>query len=218
MGSAECSAGMFDMINVDRKAIESAIKTLDQTADQTDSADEETLYQLIFHVSRMLLVTRGLDSKTETQAITLFAKHFIEAGLIDKKYLDVVTLAKLGVKDELKKHQDSILGLAADIQDLYKSMDDSLKFRPKGQDELAAKTEQGSTKIEKDYRGVACPMNFVKTKLVLETMGAGQQLEILLDDGEPINNVPNSVKLEGHKIIQQTQSSDGYWAVLIEKG
>jgi sulfite reductase (ferredoxin) len=215
MGSAECSAGMFDMINVDRKAIEQTIKTLEQT-DQL----EEALYTIIFHVSRMLLVTRGLDSKTETQAITLFAKHFIEAGLIDKKYLDVVTLAKLGVKSELIKYQDVIFSLATDMEALYKSMDDSLKFRPKGDKEKEAentKDRASDNKIEKDYRGVACPMNFVKTKLVLETMNTGQQLEILLDDGEPIGNVPNSVKLEGHKVLQQTQSGEGHWTVLIEK-
>ena len=97
-------------------------------------------------------------------------------------------------------------------------MDDSLKFRVKGQEsEVVNVQESEVVKINKDYRGVACPMNFVKTKLVLETMKVGQQLEILLDDGAPINNVPNSVKLEGHKIVNQVQSSDGYWTVLIEK-
>ena len=64
---------------------------------------------------------------------------------------------------------------------------------------------------------MACPMNFVKTKLVLETMEKGQQLEILLDDGEPIQNVPNSVKLEGHKVLDQTKTNENYWKVLIEK-
>ena len=70
---------------------------------------------------------------------------------------------------------------------------------------------------EKDYRGVACPMNFVKTKLVLETMTSGQRLKILLDDGAPIQNVPNSVKLEGHQVYEQTKHEDGYWEVYIEK-
>ena len=44
-------------------------------------------------------------------------------------------------------------------------------------------------------------MNFVKTKLVLETMSTGDRLNILLDDGAPIQNVPNSVELEGHKVL-----------------
>lgn len=53
-----------------------------------------------------------------------------------------------------------------------------------------------------DLRGVLCPINFVKTKLKLESMDAGQVLEIVLDDGEPIQNVPKSIKEEGHKIVE----------------
>ena len=52
-----------------------------------------------------------------------------------------------------------------------------------------------------DLRGVMCPMNFVKTKLKLESMGAGQHLEILLDTGEPFQNVPKSLDDEGHTIV-----------------
>ena len=59
-------------------------------------------------------------------------------------------------------------------------------------------------------------MNFVKTKLVLETLSTGDRLTVLLDDGAPIQNVPNSVQLEGHKILSKTQV-DSYWEVLIEK-
>ena len=96
-------------------------------------------------------------------------------------------------------------------------MDDSLKFTLKGQEKEAEGKLDTESVVQRDFRGVSCPMNFVKTKLVLETMKAGQNLEILLDDGAPINNVPNSVKLEGHHIVSQTQASDGYWTVLIQK-
>ncbi|TET69261.1 MAG: sulfurtransferase TusA family protein [Candidatus Aminicenantes bacterium] len=53
-----------------------------------------------------------------------------------------------------------------------------------------------------DLRGTVCPVNFVKTKLKLEEMQSGQILEVILDDGEPIRNVPRSVKEEGHRIIK----------------
>ncbi|MEE8185355.1 MAG: sulfurtransferase TusA family protein [Thermodesulfobacteriota bacterium] len=48
-----------------------------------------------------------------------------------------------------------------------------------------------------DLRGVLCPINFVKTKLKLESMDEGQVLEIVIDAGEPIQNVPKSLKEEG---------------------
>jgi TusA-related sulfurtransferase len=56
---------------------------------------------------------------------------------------------------------------------------------------------------ELDLRGVICPYNFVKTKLKLDTMGAGQVLAVILDDGEPIRNVPRSVSDDGHTVLRQ---------------
>ncbi|OHB36184.1 MAG: preprotein translocase subunit TatB [Planctomycetes bacterium GWA2_40_7] len=61
-----------------------------------------------------------------------------------------------------------------------------------------------------DLRGVLCPINFVKTKLKLEMMKSGQVLEVTLDDGEPMRNVPRSIKEEGHKVIKVEQFDDGY--------
>lgn len=61
-----------------------------------------------------------------------------------------------------------------------------------------------------DLRGVLCPINFVKTKLKLETMDGGQILEITLDDGEPMRNVPKSIKEEGHQIIKVEKLDEGY--------
>ncbi len=207
LGTAECSAGMFDMIEVDEKAIKNHKKAL--LAEGSDAPSE--LYRILFAACRMLLVTRGLDYKEDTQVFEHFAKHFIEGGFIDAKFRDVVTLGKLALTSELPKFQDTILELAEAVIALYKSMDDSLKFK------APEKVEEATTNtVEKDYRGVACPMNFVKTKLVLETMTTGQQLKILLDNGEPIENVPNSVALEGHKVLSKTQNGT-YWEVVIEK-
>ena len=67
-----------------------------------------------------------------------------------------------------------------------------------------------------DLRGVICPVNFVKTKLKLEGMAIGEILEVLIDAGEPIANVPRSIKEEGHKIIK-VENLDGHFRLLIEK-
>jgi sulfite reductase (ferredoxin) len=98
-------------------------------------------------------------------------------------------------------------------------MDDSLQFkREKVQESKGSKVNVPvPVNVHKDLRGVLCPMNFVKTKLELATMQSGDVLEIWLDDGKPIENVPGSVKLEGHEILSQTQHTDGYWQVLIKK-
>lgn len=67
-----------------------------------------------------------------------------------------------------------------------------------------------------DLKGVPCPMNFVKTKLKLEEMNSGQVLEVIIDDGEPIRNVPRAVKEEGHQILNVEKIEDK-WRLLIKK-
>ena len=52
-----------------------------------------------------------------------------------------------------------------------------------------------------DLRGVMCPLNYVKTKLKLEMMDDGERLEVWLDAGDPIKNVPMSLRNDGHKVL-----------------
>jgi tRNA 2-thiouridine synthesizing protein A len=69
---------------------------------------------------------------------------------------------------------------------------------------------------ELDLRGVICPYNFVKTKLKLETMDPGQTLAVILDDGDPIKNVPRSVSDDGHTVLLQEPWAQAY-RVIIQK-
>jgi TusA-related sulfurtransferase len=53
-----------------------------------------------------------------------------------------------------------------------------------------------------DLRGTPCPINFVRTKIKLEQMTTGELLEVWLDAGEPIEQVPDSLKMAGYTIEQ----------------
>ena len=57
-----------------------------------------------------------------------------------------------------------------------------------------------SAATELDLRGVACPMNWVKTKLALERLAPGDELTVRLDPGEPIESVPRSASEDGHEV------------------
>ncbi len=59
-----------------------------------------------------------------------------------------------------------------------------------------------------DLSGVICPLNFVKTKLRLELMKSGEILQVVLDKGEPLRNVPRSVRNEGHCILYAEDRGD----------
>jgi len=79
-----------------------------------------------------------------------------------------------------------------------------------------ASRESTKPDAELDLRGVICPYNFVKTKLKLEAMSQGQLLSVILDAGDPIRNVPQSVSNEGHTVLSQEPVEQAY-RVLIRR-
>lgn len=259
-GKAECSAGLFDIIEIDQDTIREKRKEVELlmgniplgvTADlQSDGKQntgkiEKLLHDIVFSENRLLLVTRGLDPRTDEDVYNGFEKEFIAAGIIPQKFK--VLTDKARNNESLIEQKPLIDELADLLNDLYQNMDDSLQFKlpaektPVEQDaeeknaeekapaeqvseekapaekaSAAEETETIAPDVKKDFRGVMCPMNFVKTKIALTPMQSGQILEILLDDGAPIENVPGSVKNEGHTILS-TEKVENYWKVLIKK-
>ena len=69
-----------------------------------------------------------------------------------------------------------------------------------------------------DLRGICCPTNFVKAKLAIEELEAGETVEMLIDDGEPVKNLPRSLKAEGHKLLGLRESGDGHYVLKLETG
>ena len=51
-----------------------------------------------------------------------------------------------------------------------------------------------------DLTGVPCPMNWVRTRLALERLEPGEQLDVTLDAGEPLDSVPRSAREDGHEV------------------
>ncbi len=253
-GKAECSAGLFDIIEIDQDTIREKRKEVEQLLSdgkQDTSKIEKFLHDIVFSENRMLLVTRGLDPRTDEDVYQGFEKEFIAAGIIPQKFK--VLTDKARNNESLIAEKPLIDELANLLNDLYQNMDDSLQFKlpavqsptnftdntdskgksaesnskeeksvgQKSRSENEQKTSAGeaesiSPDVKKDFRGVMCPMNFVKTKIALTPMQSGQILEILLDDGAPIENVPGSVKNEGHTILS-TEKVENYWKVLIKK-
>lgn len=215
-GQAECSAGLFDIIELDQATIKEK-----QDALSSAGADvEKLLRDIVFSASRMLLVTRGSDPRTDDEVYSSFEELFINAGIVPETFKTVVEKARHG--ESLAADKIQVETLAAKVNELYASMDDSLQFKAvapveqKKENQPQTENTTDSVDVKKDFRGVACPMNFVKTKIQLSTMQSGQLLEILLDDGQPIQNVPGSVRQEGHEVLS-TEKVDNYWKVLIKK-
>ena len=278
-GKAECSAGLFDIIEIDQDTIREKLGEIDKIlgndkshTDLTNLTDivneedakkiEKLLHDIVFSENRMLLVTRGLDPRTDEDVYNGFEKEFIAAGIIPQKFK--VLTEKARNNNLLIAEKPLIDELAQLLNDLYQNMDDSLQFKlpsdssqtdakdskekdnqkeksvcvsesknandksvssvksvgqkngSENEEKESAESTAISPDVKKDFRGVMCPMNFVKTKIALTPMQSGQILEILLDDGAPIENVPGSVKGEGHTILS-TEKIENYWKVLIRK-
>jgi len=69
-----------------------------------------------------------------------------------------------------------------------------------------------------DISDVVCPITFVKVKVAIEELEDGQVIEVKMNEGEPIQNVPRSLKDEGHKVTQVINNNDGTFTVYVEKG
>jgi TusA-related sulfurtransferase len=67
-----------------------------------------------------------------------------------------------------------------------------------------------------DLRGTPCPINFVRTKLRLEQMSPNALLEVWLDPGEPIEQVPDSLVIEGYK-LEEIEEREGFFSLLIRR-
>ena len=68
-----------------------------------------------------------------------------------------------------------------------------------------------------DITDVVCPVTFVKAKVALEELEVGQILSVHMNDGEPVQNVPRSIKEEGHKIKKLIDNQDGTYDLIVEK-
>jgi TusA-related sulfurtransferase len=84
------------------------------------------------------------------------------------------------------------------------------------QSEFATDLPNSSPDACLDLRGTPCPINFVRTKLKLEQLPPGALLEVWLDPGEPIEQVPDSLAMEGYG-IEQIQDCSGFFAIRVRR-
>lgn len=68
-----------------------------------------------------------------------------------------------------------------------------------------------------DIRDVVCPMTFVKTKAAIDELDVGQILEVVMNDGEPVQNVPRSMKEEGQQVLRLEKTEEGAYRMFVKK-
>ena len=219
-GPGECGAGVFDLIEVD---LQSAVHEL----------GKGRLFDATILAARALLVTRGQQANSPTEALDLFRRYFVAEKLVDASLVDLIADARRSADSanpgaDFHPQSRQVAALVEAVQKLYSSMDASLRFKPVGPEPApavapaapaASPAEPPAESIacdkEVDFRGVVCPLNYVRTKLVLHQLRAGAVLSVLLDEPGS-RNVPESVQKDGHEVLSVGQQGD-HWKVLIRK-
>jgi sulfite reductase (ferredoxin) len=210
-GAGECGAGVFEVIQQELAAARKAAAP----------------FEVLLPAARALLITRGVDAQDADTVLREFERHFVETGLVAGEFRTLLTRARgyaQGWQAALDGQASAVARLLERVELLYTTLDANLEFHPPERGATAAPAAAaepaalpGGAAAEIDLRGVACPMNFVKAKLRLEAMNVGDALAIVLDDGDPIRNVPASFKAEGQDVGAPADLGDGHWRVVVRK-
>lgn len=68
-----------------------------------------------------------------------------------------------------------------------------------------------------DITDKVCPLTFVKAKVAMDELEDGEVIAIRMNDGEPVQNVPRSIKEEGHQILKLVNNEDGTYNLIVKK-
>jgi sulfite reductase (ferredoxin) len=184
-------------------------------------------FDILLPTARALLITRGVDAQEPDTVLREFERHFVDSGLVAAEFRALLSRARghtQGWQTALDGEAPAIRRLLERVELLYTTLDASLAFHPPearapapAPQAAAPATDTVAPTAELDLRGVPCPMNFVKAKLRLESLDVGDTLAVVLDDGEPIGNVPASLRAEGHEIVASRDLGEGHWRVVVKK-
>ncbi|MDH4101313.1 MAG: sulfurtransferase TusA family protein, partial [Nitrospirota bacterium] len=235
LGPGECGAGVLDMIEGDLDDAKRFLHKAEKTIEEGSGDPSEDLYRALVLAAKALLVTQGLDPRSDIETFKGFEDKFITTNLVSDRFKGVQKKAAGFMAGLLESKEDQLKGLeyAKDLADtmaaLYDSMDDSLKFtglKKEGATTCAPatgiapeeiKAAPGGSDVFMDLRGVACPMNYVRAKLRMEEMEQDQTIMLYLDEGAPIQNVPVSLKNDGQEILKLEKADAEYYEVLVKK-
>jgi len=219
-GQGECAGAVTDMIEdrlseAERAQFQSKLSI--EKGNLAESVDHGK--RSVVASARALLVTEGMDFTDDLECMEKFHSLIIDMEIVEARFEKL--LKRFGEKTVDKETAQWWSDNALDLLEQCKQINDrlhsekTLRIRTVGEESSAA-PESSAPSQSMDLLGVKCPFNYVKAKLKLETMGSGQILEITLDDGEPIHNVPKSLRNDGHEILSQTEE-DGHHRIVVKK-
>jgi sulfite reductase (ferredoxin) len=198
-GPGECGAGVLDIVRAD----------LDEGSDSLIRASTDygqvagQLRNAVVATARALLPLFGVEARKDCDLVVPVAQHLVAPGWVAPEVNSLLASALELQPDATQAPQDLLLKAKAfhdRVLALYASLDGALQFQLKPLAPSASSPMESPNRVA-DLRGVRCPMNFVKAKVALSAVPVGEVLQILLDQGEPADNVPASFAEQGQEIV-----------------
>lgn len=214
IGKGECGAGVIDLIEAD---LEDAQRKLTLAEEQNYEA--QLLAEVLHLSARALLVVRGIEPKSPDEAVDSFMEEFVHTNIASERFKNLkekfLSFKEVKEASEKKKLFAYAKEFYQEVKELYSSMDSSFNFPQKTNVEEAEEKEEDAEVL--DLKGTPCPLNYVKVKLFLEELEPGSIIDIYLDEGEPMSNVPKSLENDGHEILQ-IEKLEEFYRVRVKKG
>ena len=233
LGPGECAGGAIEMIDNRILEAEQELYQARILAEKHQFAMAiNKSYRAVVAGAKALLVTEGIDPNTDADTLAEFDQFADrQNGLIPQMYRGMArTISDLGTKDNSAEFTNQKMTFAKGFVELCRKLTEAIDQDLKlgAAEESPAATEPAPTAAQSepvqdvtvlDLRGVMCPLNYVKTKLKLEMMDDGERLEVWLDAGDPIKNVPMSLRNDGHKVLGEDplEADEQHFKVLVEK-
>ncbi|MGD0091544.1 MAG: sulfurtransferase TusA family protein [Planctomycetota bacterium] len=210
-GPGECGAGVLDVVKVD---IEEAAEALQSAAGAGQSA---AIHRAIVAAARALLPVFGVEGRKDREVFEAFRERLVAAGWVRPDTQELLAAAldwRLGDRPSLEDLAARTKQLVERVRELFGSLDASLHFKAQPYAASAGVPSglpAASPRCKSvDLRGVSCPVNFVQAKIALEQLKVGEDLEILLDCGQSVRNVPASFADQGQEVLSVSTVGDHF--------
>ena len=228
LGPGECAGGALEMIENRILEAEQELYVARLLAEKDQHATAvNKAYRAVLAAAKAVLVPEGIDPNTDAETFVEFERRFGVTGMIAAEYTTPSTkIGDLGPKETTAAFAAEKLRYAKGFVEACKTMSEELGKKLKADTTKPDQAAQPAAPVSPaavtkpattlDLRGVMCPINYVKTKLKLEMMEPGEVLEVWLDAGEPIKNVPQSLRNDGQNVIAEVPV-ESYYKVTVEK-
>ena len=199
MGQGECAGGVTDLINealMDAENTQKMARTLIQGGFWKDAVTNAR--EAVGHVFRAGLSNAG-ETPVSWDADFATWRKFYGSNQALPEVPETLPVHHEQVTEAVAREYVADSGAFVEaVTEVYRWKPE--KFKPAA---IVDSTDGGDRKIPLlDLKGIGSNQAFVKIKLKLELLDAGDEVEAILDAGDPYRNVPPSLRVEGHEITQ----------------